>query len=563
MKKSVSLLTSIVVTASAFAAPVSASFAGSYSDRNFRKAPTRSDVVITERPEGTAKLYSRAGWGFLASFEGMLLQSQNGKALEIVEDPDGETLYFKNLLSSNPTDTYVIGIREGNKITVESGQPVTWDDEAGYGVVIGVGEYYSYEQDGQTYAGYKESETKTSIDFTVSDNGVITLDPEFTVPAGDENPKYVVTAFWSDNDQWVGDSDWDSVYTPFTGEPALFPEGIQLSDYSFRYMNPDPFYNGEINFLNVKGGVKDNKFYLSGLNSEAPEAVWVGDIAEDGTVTFAPNQYLGINSGCLAYTVGASYTYKTEFDPVYQEDMLKLYVTPTGDLKFNYDAETGTLLPAEKETLLALNTGDWNSGEDLREIILMADPEMRPYVEKAAVPATPQIADVGDYYDWGGYIGLNCVIPTEDTEGAFLNPQKLYYIIYINDENTPYEFTAQDYPDVATLDGATSIIEVPYEFESTDAMGESGIEAHGTQVYLNMMLPNRLGLRSVYYGGDVRNVSDIYWYDNPSSVEGIETDANATVEAIYGIDGTRRAAMAPGINIQRMSDGSVRKIIRR
>ncbi len=582
MVKLFTFLSGMVITASALAVtPQAGSRVGGYIDGNMRlttdasqlakidpnarRMSTRSgdDIVISERPEGTARLYSRAGWAYMASFEGMLLQSQNGKALEIIEAPDGKTVYFKNILSSNPSDTYVEGTKEGNKISIEAGQPVTWDDEFGYGVVICVGEYYSYEQDGYTYAGYKESETITSIDFTIGDDGVLTLDPRFTVTSDEPNsaPQYVVTGFWSDTDQWVGDSDWDSVYTPFNEEPSLFPDGIELSDYSLRYVNPDPFFNGEVEFLTVKGGIKDGKFYIAGLNSEAPDAVWTGDIAEDGTVTFKANQYMGINGSCLAYTVGATYSYKTEYDPNYGQDMIYLVVNPTGDLKFSYDASAGTLLPIDESILLALNAGCWNMGETLRSSVFMADPEMRLYVEKASVPAMPEIADVGDYYEMGGYIGLNCVISPEDVDGAFLNPELLKYIIYVNDENTPYEFTAEEYPDVSSLDGAGSIIEVPYEFESTDAFGDSGIEAHGVQVYLNIEMPNRLGLRSVYYGGGVRNASEIFWYNTNSSVDGIHSESNVKAEAVYGIDGIRRSTTARGINIQRMSDGSVRKVI--
>lgn len=47
-----------------------------------------------------------------------------------------------------------------------------------------------------------------------------------------------------------------------------------------------------------------------------------------------------------------------------------------------------------------------------------------------------------------------------------------------------------------------------------------------------------------------------------SGVESIETAGNVSVAQIYSVDGSQRARLAKGINIVRMSDGSVRKIVK-
>lgn len=47
-----------------------------------------------------------------------------------------------------------------------------------------------------------------------------------------------------------------------------------------------------------------------------------------------------------------------------------------------------------------------------------------------------------------------------------------------------------------------------------------------------------------------------------TSVDGVKTAAEATVEGIYTIDGKRTEEMLPGVNIVRMSDGSTKKIVK-
>ena len=48
-----------------------------------------------------------------------------------------------------------------------------------------------------------------------------------------------------------------------------------------------------------------------------------------------------------------------------------------------------------------------------------------------------------------------------------------------------------------------------------------------------------------------------------TSIEGVETvtKTNGTVEAVFSANGTRQGRLQRGINIVRMSDGSVRKVI--
>ena len=47
----------------------------------------------------------------------------------------------------------------------------------------------------------------------------------------------------------------------------------------------------------------------------------------------------------------------------------------------------------------------------------------------------------------------------------------------------------------------------------------------------------------------------------PTGINGIQSDATATVTAIYGLSGERRNTLGRGVNVVKMSDGSVKKVI--
>ena len=70
-------------------------------------------------------------------------------------------------------------------------------------------------------------------------------------------------------------------------------------------------------------------------------------------------------------------------------------------------------------------------------------------------------------------------------------------------------------------------------------------------------------MKSIYKGGGETHESPIFWYDinGTTGVRDIITDGQAKVSAIYGVDGTLRSGKTRGLNIVKMSDGSVRKVV--
>ncbi len=59
------------------------------------------------------------------------------------------------------------------------------------------------------------------------------------------------------------------------------------------------------------------------------------------------------------------------------------------------------------------------------------------------------------------------------------------------------------------------------------------------------------------------NLKDILPLSQYESVEDVTVSSDATVTAIYGVDGAERSSLQSGLNIVRYSDGTARKVLHR
>lgn len=523
------------------------------------KAQSETPVVIEEAPDGLQNLYSRSGDGFMAFYGMILPHEQNGQILNATITMDFSTIYIQDPVSSAITGTWVKGSFDymNSKVSVPTGQYILYDEEAGFGAFLGVGKLTEVEEDGDVYVTYVYDESSTEITYNVAPDLSIKLEDKFF--STEELPEYVVTLFWSDDMSWAGYCDYNSAYTPVNEFITTLPYDVEASDWAMR--SKDVENDSElVNF--VKVGVKDDKMYLGGLNPEEPEAYAVGTIA-DGKVTFPNNQYLGVsNVVYLTYFVSGEYALDVITDPVYG-DYIGLINTPKDNLVFDYDAEAQTLTSADNASFY-VNAGkcDVAANEEISFFESYFNPSLFLFHEVAATPAAPEILSFHDSFDTYGYCGLFMNIPAVSTEGEILNVNKLYYEIYtrVDGEEEPFVFYVDEYVGLAEL-GLEEMTEVPYTMQLDGFDGED-IRYGGEAVFFYFSPVDAYGVKSIYKGGDEVHESPVVWFNvNTTGVKDTLSDGSATVAEIYSIDGVRRSSMARGLNIVKMSDGSVRKMI--
>lgn len=126
----------------------------------------------------------------------------------------------------------------------------------------------------------------------------------------------------------------------------------------------------------------------------------------------------------------------------------------------------------------------------------------------AAMPADPSVVYVSEYDASDGYGYVAADIPVTDVDGNDLKESKLYYVLYsdIEGEIAPITFTPDLY-----IKLEADLTEIPYSFsDSYDFQTQNGYK----YVFLNYDYTdyNRIGVQSVYTGGDEINATEIQWY---------------------------------------------------
>lgn len=527
-----------------------------------RHADESTPEVILDTPQGEQKMYTRSGFGFTNFFGEVMVQPQEGMSVNIVYAPDGKTVYIQDPVAYCGAGSWVKGELNNNEIVVPAGQYVYYDTDYGLGYKVGAGKLSTIDQDGQEMNTYVYDESITNITYKVSDDGTISLEDRFTfdMNSDDDAPQYILGCFYTDNGDWAGYGDWNSVYTLFTDEIAVFPDDCEIQNFVFKCIDE---YNENHTTL-VKCAVKDNLIYIKGFSAELPEGVIIGEINGD-KVTFKSNQYLGMyNNAFLVYFVPATYRIDMIYDAYYDQEMPQITLRSMKEISLSYDNTTKTMTSPEGTCFIAnaMKEDGSDTGSDINYVNLYLEAELESFTEVAATPADPEIREYKQDFETQGYNLLRMTVPTTDINGKFINPEKMSYIIYIrvDGEEQPYTFYSDEYVGL-TEHGLDEITELPYNFICYDAYGWEDIMGGGEEIYFYSAAPDAIGVQSFYEGAGERRASNTVWHQisEDSAVE--STNADEVPAMIFGIDGLRRNNLEKGVNIVRMDNGSTRKVI--
>lgn len=303
------------------------------------------------------------------------------------------------------------------------------------------------------------------------------------------------------------------------------PEGLVTDTYIFQARSEKPYYDPADLTLWVKAGFDGDDVYIQGLaadyNSSTSE-LWVKATKnEAGQYVIPANQFMG----SVAFWMSTIDCYFTAVDT--QGNMV--------DAVLDYDAEKCQFTTDQPLVINASLT-------ELTPQQTFIGVTITKFNEVAATPADPTMNSL-TFDEWSHYITF--YIPQVGTEGETLNPQKLFYTIWIQgvDGVNPYVFSPDMY---WGFDGDTT--ELPWsQYYSTWDNAHSIYFYDDTAVFEGWA---KVGVQSIYYGGDEVRKSAISWIETPfyTGIENI-TNGQTTGKAIYNISGQRIAAPAKGLNI--------------
>ena len=305
----------------------------------------------------------------------------------------------------------------------------------------------------------------------------------------------------------------------------------------------------------VEAMTDNNDIYIKGLfKAEKLANVWVKLTKQGDKAVMSTNQYLGI-------------TKKTDFKK-YDSDKSDYHTFAAAfeneektaeNLEFSIDA-TGKLTASKTlRTSLGRASNDNITGEDYVESY--EGLTLSPYIQKAGKPATPvyfYFTSTPDYDNTSNEIKLAFYVKNADVDGNYLDPEKMYYNVYVNDSKEPFKFkkTETQYRDMHE-DEMTNI---PFNYQD--------MRNYDFKVSDNIRILH-------FYGSSITSVKVVMVYEADGkkyssepmvaklSTAGIES-ANfnkATTEKYYTIDGRQIPKLQKGLNIVKSSDGTTRKVI--
>ena len=480
---------------------------------------TADDIIYSA--EGTEKDYYRKTTAYFVVNNSVQRARMEGSACKVTVGDDG-TVYVYNPFTQYDTYSYIVGKRDGNKVTFHTPQivDVQYNDD-GSTTNIYATKFRKKKLSNNTFTFVADTEN-TDLEMAIDGDSI-------AVVGGDS----IMLALTNAEKTWSGYGNGGDVARLFNDTEVSAPEGAEPLTYSMKCSN------GTSKGVTVKFDGTD--IYIKGIASGAPDS-WVKGTINGNTITMPSMQYLGLNEsyGFYFYLTGA--TKEEVYDPddgvTYFEYQLVPQITMTLDADSRSFSTSLSLL--------------YNAGKGILSYDEAYDaPSFSPFDDVTATPATPEITTLMDYKEDVGYGGLIFIQPAEDTEGNWINPDNLKYIVYADD--TAYEFSTDLYSGLEE-----NLTEVPYSF--TDDMDFTQQDGEHI-VYLYEGGHKKWGVQSVYYGGGQRTTSAIAYRDI-TGINAASATAAPTHTVFYDLQGRLLQKPVHGMNIMKATyaDGSVKVI---
>ena len=388
--------------------------------------------------------------------------------------------------------------------------------------------------------GTSDGTTAEDMLFTVDDDAQkLTMTTKYILE-NDGKEKISFWGYWSNVVLYAGE--------PVVEEPVEAPADLETEPYIFKGMAQEYNYGNEEDFedyqIQVAVGFDGDDAYIQGIAQDMPE-LWVKATKNaNGQYVIPANQYMG-------EMVYWTYSFPYYFTAVSDNDELV-------DVVLDYDAETQTF---STNQLLALN-GDKST---LYYYLLYQDVVITKLIEVAATPADPSVTG---YNPSGSYPNVQFDIPAIGTQSEDLDVSKLFYTIWIAKNGNEEKLTLT--ADLYDQDFTEDVTEIEYLHSGYD------VNKAGSRVYLNQGADEigswtKIGVQSIYYGGNEMHCSNIVWNDGsitPNIATGISSiNADADGERYYDALGRRTNSQTKGLIIKqvRQADGTLKtqKMVRK
>ena len=492
------------------------------SQRKARKHP------IWDTPDGTPYDYALTTTYYNPQMDEFVYRS----AIKTNVVYDGDDIYLQNFVTSYPYNTWIKGtINEYRNAVVFENPQVYYEDSNGNLYYISL----AYA-DAQGYIHADTESDEFEMDYDDATGSFSSEDLEICIV---------------NEDGGVFSYNYGYAYERFTDTLVVAPEGIVFNPYSLRYDNAYKYYVPEMVYIARDG----NDFYFKGMSTKTPEALVKGELVGD-SIYIAGGQYVGLYDGqYYLYTKGATYTGLDESGyPIYRsKDYCVMYYDEANDSFYGPD---GFLICLGK----ARNASYSQS---------FPTQDIKRFYEVAATPATPDIRGFEVDMTYNLMTSMTYVVPSEDVDGNYINPDSLYYRFFVNGE--VFVFDKDWYPMFvdSVLVNSKFSDRGQTSRQRTDCNGSYHVIAFDHDLSLSF---DSIALQSIYFMAGEERYSDYCVYvvadgskhTLPSGQTGIAaiTDDNRKAVTVKYIDLNGRLLAEPGkgvcIKQTTYGDGNIR-----
>ena len=231
--------------------------------------------------------------------------------------------------------------------------------------------------------------------------------------------------------EWSYYLDYETVYRQVDDVPVTPPEGVVTERYSLTH----GIYGHFVDVAFVRGDV-----YIKGVSDDYVPDAWIrGTIDEEANKIYFPRQVAGSYQVYLFYFIGADMEKVNDY---YGGQYTYTFNPDSTGIVFDYDPATRSFWT---ERGLVVN----NAKDSLDRFERFPKATFRPYTEKAGTPSAPSILQLDDRFWANGYkVSMMAMeVPVSDEEGNFMDPSKLAYRLYVDDDE-PYNIYKDEYPDI-------------------------------------------------------------------------------------------------------------------
>ena len=437
-----------------------------------RKAPAQ---IVASQPEGTHMYMFRNASAYYVYFFYVFQAEVIDGVGEVVIN--GDEIYFKNPISQYATDTWIKGTISGSSVTFDFPQTVGYD-ASGNELVV---DLFEYDGDSQWFV----KSTKTSLKYSYFRGSMTTKDSDFV------SGTTILGLAYAEGSEWTGYADWNIQLTPFTDKPVTVPADLATEQYSLSRYNGSGANVGGI----VELGVSGNDVYVKGIYSDLPDG-WIKGTVADGKYVFPNGQFMGATATNYEYFVGADSTqaYDDYYDEYYTE-----YSLNGKDITFN---QTGEAYKADGAFLVNGGKTEVNYAADYNSAVLTR------FNEVPATPAAPIVNKVSPYSDAYGYGYFDFQIQTFDTDGNFINPDKVSYQLYLVVNGQPRLLETTN--DIYTAQQEEVMNE--WTLNYTDNWDVYIQDGGGFSFYYYVTGFEKVGVQTIYRGGGEERRSEITYF---------------------------------------------------